>query len=56
MSEIQKRAVELKEKIESICIQEGFNLTIYDGAIGFVDQKENKIVMWWKPQYKIGKA
>lgn len=52
MSEEQKRAVELKKEIESVCIQKGFNLTIYDDAIGFVDPKENKIVMLWKPQYE----
>lgn len=54
MTEVQERAVKLKEEIESACIQKGINLTIYDGGIGFVDQKENKIVMVWKPQYKYG--
>lgn len=54
MNEAQKRAVKLKEEIERDCIQRGFNLTIYDGGIGFVDPKENKIVMVWKPQYKCG--
>lgn len=52
MSEEQKKAVELKEAIENACIQHGVNLTIYDGGIGFVDPKENKIVMVWRPQYK----
>ena len=55
MSEEQKRAVELKKEIESACIKSGFNLTIYDDSIGFVDPKENGIVMLWKPQYKATK-
>lgn len=29
-----------------------FNLTIFENGIGFVDPKENKIVMVWRPQYK----
>ena len=56
MSEEQKKAVKLKEEIESACIQQGLNLTIYDGGIGFVDPKENKIVMVWRPQFKSGKV
>lgn len=54
MSKEQKKAVELKEVIENACIQHGFNLTIYDEGIGFVDPKKNKIVMVWRPQYKCG--
>ena len=30
----------------------GLNLTILENGIGFVDPKENKIVMVWRPQYK----
>lgn len=56
MSEEQKKAVKLKEEIESACIRQGLNLTIYDGGIGFVDPKENKIVMVWRPQFNSGKV
>lgn len=47
----QRRAKILQEQIECLCIFAGLNLTVYDGCIGFVDQKENKIVMTWKPEY-----
>ncbi len=50
MSEAQKRAVNLKKEIERACRRWGLNLTIYDGGLGFVDPKENKIVAVWKPQ------
>ena len=52
MSEAQKRAVKVKEEIERVCIKQGINLTIYDDGIGFVDPKENKIVMVWRPSYQ----
>ena len=52
MSEEQKKAVKLKEEIERACIRQGINLTIYDGGIGFVDPKENKIVIVWRPKFE----
>ena len=51
MSEAQKRAMALKEDIEKACVKHNLNLTIYDGKIGFVDQKEKKIVMTWNAEY-----
>lgn len=52
MTEAQKKAVEVQKEIEEACIRHGLNLTIFENGIGFVDPKENKIVMVWKPQYK----
>lgn len=40
----------LKQEIEEACIRR-LNMTIYDGMIGFVDQKQRKIVMVWNPEY-----
>lgn len=51
MTEAQKRALALKEDIEKACMKHNLNLTIYDGKIGFVDQKEKKIVMVWSAEY-----
>lgn len=53
MSEAQERAVKVKEEIERVCVKYGINLTIYDDGIGFVDHKENKIVMVWRPSYQL---
>jgi hypothetical protein len=52
MTEAQKKAVEVQKEIEEVCIRHGLNLTIFENGIGFVDPKENKIVMVWRPQYK----
>lgn len=54
MTKAQGKAVELQKEIEATCIKHGLNLTIYDGKIGFVDQTDRKIVMLWKPTYKMG--
>ena len=35
-----------------VCIKHKLNLTILDDGIGFVDPKDNKIVMVWRPKYK----
>lgn len=53
MSKKQEAAVMLIEDIEEACIKRGLNLTIHDGKIGFVDQKEKKIVMLWNPEYQL---
>ncbi len=53
MTDGQKRALELKEDIERLCIRKGLNLTIYDGKIGFVDQSRKKIIMLWEPKHTI---
>ena len=52
MTDAQKRALNLKQEIEEACIRNNLNMTIYDGMIGFVDQKQRKIVMVWNPEYK----
>lgn len=52
MTEAQKKAVEVQKEIEEACIRHGLNLTIFENGIGFVDPKDNKIVMVWRPQYK----
>lgn len=52
MTEAQKRAFELQKEIENACVQQGLNMTILGDSIGFVDPKENKIVMIWRPQHK----
>ena len=51
MTETQRRALNLKQEIEEACIRNDLNMTIYDGMIGFVDQKQRKIVMVWNPEY-----
>lgn len=56
MTEAQKKAVEVQKEIEEACIRHGLNLTIFENGIGFVDPKENKIVMVWRPQYKPAQA
>lgn len=30
----------------------GLNLCVYDGKIGFVDQKQSKIVALWEPKFQ----
>lgn len=52
MTEAQKKAVAVQKEIEETCIRHGLNFTIFENGIGFVDPKENKIVMVWRPQYK----
>jgi hypothetical protein len=47
----REKVIEMKKEIESIAIQYGLNLTIYDGKIGFVDQKQKKIVALWNPEF-----
>lgn len=51
MTDMQKKALKLKEDIERACIENGLNLTIYDKKIGFVDHKEGRIIMLWEPVY-----
>ena len=51
----REKVIEMKKEIESIAIEYGLNLTVYDGKIGFVDQKQGKIVALWEPEYKLQK-
>lgn len=52
LTDAQKRATMCLDDIQDVCIKHKLNLTILDDGIGFVDPKENKIVMVWRPQYK----
>ena len=49
----REKVIEMKKEIESIAIHYGLNLTIYDGKIGFVDQKAKKIVALWTPKFSV---
>ena len=53
MTDVQRKALMLKEDIEKACLRRGLNLTIHDGKIGFVEQQEKKIVMLWDPIYTV---
>ncbi len=53
MSDAQERAAALKSDIEKSCIRYGLNITVYEGKIGFVDQKGRKIVALWSPEYQL---
>lgn len=50
-TEVQKRVSSLVEDIQNACIKHGLNMTLYDGGIGFVDQKLMKIVAVWEPTF-----
>ncbi len=56
MSDAQARAAALKEDIERSCIRYGLNMTIHEGKIGFVDQKEKKIVALWSPEHHLSEV
>ncbi len=49
----REKVIEMKNEIESIAIEYGLNLTVYDGKIGFVDQEQKKIVALWTPEFKL---
>lgn len=51
ITEAQLRAMKTRAEIEKCCAENGINLTIYNGKIGFVDPKEHKIVLSWDAQY-----
>ena len=48
-----EKVIKFVNIIERGAIKCGLNLTIYDGKIAFVDQKEKKIVALWTPEYKL---
>lgn len=52
LTDAQKRATMCLDDIQDVCIKHKLNLTILDDGIGFVDPKDNKIVMVWRPKYK----
>lgn len=45
LTDAQKRATMCLDDIQDVCIKHKLNLTILDDGIGFVDPKDNKIVM-----------
>ncbi len=49
----EERVIKFKEIIKGGAIECGLNLTIHEGKIAFVDQKEKKIVALWTPGYKL---
>ena len=49
----REKVVEMKREIEQIAINYGLNLTVYDGKIGFVDQKQKKIIALWSPEFTV---
>ena len=51
-TEAQATALAAMNEIQDVCIKYNLNLTILDDGIGFVDPKDNKIVMVWRPKYK----
>ena len=53
MDHIEQRVQTLVAFIRNACILCGLNITIFDGKIGFVDQKEKKIVAAWAPEYTV---
>lgn len=56
LTDAQKRAIMCLDDIQDVCIMHKLNLTILDDGIGFVDPKDDKIVMVWRPQYKPAQA
>lgn len=55
-TEAQATALAAMNEIQDVCIKYNLNLTILGDGIGFVDPKDNKIVMVWRPQYKPAQA
>ena len=53
MDHIEQRVQTLVAFIRNACIICGLNITIFDGKIGFVDQKSKKIVAAWAPEYTV---
>ena len=50
----EERVSGMITRIEQAAIDFGLNLTIYEGKIGVVDQKERKIIALWGASYKLG--
>ena len=48
---IEERVETMRSMIVAAGVSSGLNLTVYDGKIAFVDQKEKKIVAVWNPEY-----
>ena len=47
------RVKHLKDLITASCVICKLNLTIYDGKLGFVDQRSKRIVAVWSPAYTL---
>lgn len=48
---IEERVERMQQMITFAGIICGLNLTVYEGTIAFVDQKEMEIVAVWNPEY-----
>lgn len=49
----EEKVIAMKEGITAVAMLYGLNLTVYEGKIGFVDQKQKKIVAVWTPEYTL---
>ena len=49
----REKVIEMKKEIERLAVEYGLNLTVYDGKIGFVDQKQKKIIALWSPEHAL---
>ena len=47
---VADRVLWLKTVIGCAAMKAGLDITVYDGKIGLVDQKEQKIVALWQPE------
>lgn len=47
----QEKVEAMVKGIKQTAIENGLNLTVYDGKIGFVDQEQGRIVALWSPEY-----
>ena len=50
---IEERVETMRSMIVAAGVLYGLNLTVYEGKIAFVDQKEKKIVAVWTPEYTV---
>lgn len=51
MDTTEERVKYIQNVIVKACLLVGLNITVYDGKIGFVDQRQRKIVALWEPQH-----
>ena len=52
-TEVQKEVSALVADIQAACVKHRLNMTLYNGGIGFVDQKSKTIVAVWKPSFTL---
>lgn len=49
----QEAVINFIKDIEKLCCKHQLNLTIHDGKIGFVDQKQRKIIAVWSAKHPL---